>query len=230
MARRRAADKTAENPATSLETIDPLLSRFLAWGEKLSMGSKLAFCLAPLVITGVVAAVFALMTVPSFVEAIVGVPLGAWLFLSGLLAGKWYRKDKPPLKERLTFSQRIRWTLVMTTVVVLIAVTVQGRIPFILGGVLVLAAVLGIYNFFRRTPQELEFAAAGEVDPREVQEAEEIVEVEDEEVEEYINVLKSLPEEQQRVLLNPKMNQAIAVLDDTDKKKRRNPFGRKKKS
>lgn len=228
-----------EDEPISIGVIDPALDKFYKRVDETPDATRktIGFTVVGAVI--VISAVFAFIALPNYVHVAVGVPLAVALFGVGLsfihLRDMKKREEDPsyiPFKERNSPSQRMRYGITGLVGFLILSLTVKDLLPYIFGGILSINAVMTAYNYIRRTPEELERDANGEPDPRdadeEVSEEEVKPEVSEKETEEYISLVNSLPEEQRKILLNPKLNGALTVIDDDDikSKKKRKLFGK----
>jgi hypothetical protein len=229
------ADVSEEVPY--LGVIDPALEKFQRKVDSTpdTKRKTIGYVVIGLIIA--VSAAFGFIPgLPRYVHVLVGVPLGFAAFCVGYafmyLRDKEKRAEDPnylSLKERNSPAQRMRFGIGALVAFILISLMTKDVIPYILGGIFSISVVMAIYNYVRRTPQEIEREANGEPDPRESVEdldaSEQAVEdASKEETEEYIALVNSLPEEQRKILLNPKLNGALTVIDDDDikgKKKRK---------
>lgn len=175
-----------------------------------------------------------------WIQVGIGVPLGLGLFAFVLgfthLRNKAKEEADPhfmTMREKYSAKQRVRISAMILGGFVVGSILIQDFIPYLLGGVIALAFVLSLISFLRKTPQEISFEVNGLRDPRDEEDSPEepLVteeEVSDEESQAYAELLNSLPEDQRKLLLNPKFNGAIAVVDEDDikSKKKRRLFGK----
>lgn len=229
-----------EEETVSLGVIDPALDKFYKRVEGTPDATRKSIGFSVIGAVIVASAVFAFISLPNFVHVAVGVPLAVALFgvgLSFVHLRNLKKKAQDPsyltFKERNSPNQRMRYGITGLVGFLILSLTIKDFVPYIFGGILSVNAVMAAYNYIRRTPDELERDAKGETDPRDIaEEAEELEEAEpvvsDKETEEYITLVNSLPEEQRKILLNPKLNGALTVIDDDDikSKKKRKLFGK----
>lgn len=224
---KNSAKSGDEEEVPFIGVIDPALDNFYRRVDATPPATRQTIGFGVIGATLAVSATFHFIkAIPNFVHVAVGVPLGiALLFV--IFAFMHIRdteakaKDPSyvPLKDRNSPSQRMRYGIGALVVFIIVSLTIKDYIPYVLGGILAINAVASIYNYIRRTPEEIEREARGEPDPRdEVNEDDEEVapEVLAEETKEYIALLDSLPEDQRKILLNPKLNGALTVIDDDD--------------
>lgn len=229
---------TAEDYAP-LGAVDQMFENYYGKVDSWSSSSRKAktFLLLGLIIASTALAV--IFDPPQWVQVAVGAPLGVGLF--ALFTGFTYLRNEGKrdanssylsLREKHSPRQRVRQSAIATGVFLVISIGVQAVIPYLLGGVIALAYMLTIINYLRKTPEEIEMELEGIPDPRDEEEYSEEIEVEEEisadESQEYADLVNSLPEEQRKILLNPKLNGAIAVVneDDIKGKKKRRLFGK----
>lgn len=227
-----------EEEASYIGVIDPALEKFYRKVDNTPDASRKSIGFSVIGAVIVISAVFGFLPIPDYVHVAVGVPLAVAVLFCGLafvhLRDKKKLAEDPdylPLKTRNSPSQRMRFGIGALVAFVILSLTVKDFIPYILGGIFSINAVATVYNYIRRTPEEIEREANGEIDPRDVEEETEIEEkpvVSEQETEEYIALVNSLPEEQRKILLNPKLNGALTVIDDDDiKNKKKRKFFRK---
>lgn len=168
-----------------------------------------------------------------YVNLAIGFPLGIALFGALLAILRLWEQKNPSyvsLRNKYSPAQRNRYGIVAIIVLAVILLTTNQVVPTILGGAFLVAFILFIYNFMRRTREEIIFETSGEIDPRDEaylakrQNTEE--EVDDEQSAELIELLNSLPEDKRAMLLDPKLTKGITFAVQDDKKKKRR-FGRK---
>lgn len=232
---------TAEDYAP-LGAVDQMFENYYDKVDGWSEGNRksMTFALFGLIIAATVIAI--LLDPARWIQVAVGVPLGVGLF--AFIQGFTYLRNNTQrdadssylsMRERYSSRQRVRVAGIATGVFVVLSIGVQAFIPYVLGGVIALAYMLTIISFLRKTPEEIEFEVNGIPDPRDMQdeyENEDIAveeEVSPDESQEYADLVNSLPEEQRKILLNPKLNGAIAVVNEDDikgGKKKRRLFGK----
>lgn len=126
---------------------------------------------------------------PNIVQALIAFPAAVSVFLV-ISAFVHFRRDEgePSAKDKKSSAQRFRTGMFIGAVVLVLVFLVGRFIPYSVGGALLVTAVLFLYNYMRRTPEEIALAQAGLIDPRdlteeelaELQEAEEVAEAEKE--------------------------------------------------
>ncbi|MBC9705829.1 MAG: hypothetical protein H9W81_12830 [Enterococcus sp.] len=229
---------TAEDYAP-LNAVDGMFEKYYQKIDSWSSGNRktMSFILFALIIAGTTLA--AMFDLERWIQVAVGVPLGIGLF-GFALGWNYFRTEIKKgedssylsLREKNSPRQRVRLALIATGVFIVISIAVQAFIPYLLGGVLALCYMLSAISFLRKTPEEIDMEVNGIPDPRDEVVEDEVVEVEEEispeESQEYVDLVNSLPEEQRKILLNPKLNSAIAVVDEDDikSKKKRRLFGK----
>lgn len=111
-----------------------------------------------------------------YVQTIIGFPAGVILFVillgfkENTRMGQWKMFE---YKANHSAIQRIRGMLIVVAVIILLLIFVGAYIPYGVGGTLIVAAALTIYNVLRRTPEEIAMAKQGIVDPRDIKPEEE---------------------------------------------------------
>lgn len=226
--------------------IDPFLERFYLWVDKTPAPKLKTLTFTVLGAMFAVSVLFAFLplnTLFRYISAIIGLPFG--IIAAFTIVGLLHARNKAKAKEdssyippRLRYSpaQRRRSAIIWGVVVLIASIAGNQFVPYITGGIIVTALLLVGYNFIRRTPEEIARDNDGLPDPRDIVEGDEDNELvpEDEitatekETQDYIELVNSLPEAQRKILLNPKLNGALAVVDEDDikKKKKRKLFGK----
>lgn len=223
--------------ATPLNALDPAIARFGKSIEQLEPAKRKVYAIAILSAAVVISVVLVFVQLPRFVHVILGAPMGFLLFLLGL-AFLHIRNEAHPekvrWKERYSPRQRIKVSLVVVGIMVVVLITSSNVIPAFTGGMVSEALALGIYNFIRRTPEEIEMAEAGEIDPRDLaamasvdEDGEIEIDPTQQEIDEFADIVNSLSPEQQRLLLNPKVYSGVKIVTTDDKKKKRRLFKRR---
>lgn len=206
------------------------MERFHNFIDAKTSSQRITFSVITLVLVAVVSALDWFLHLPRFVEVTLALPLAAATLavIMGLVHRQVVKNgDKETLRERLSPIQRLRVGFVAYAVLFVFLFGVNGVIPTTLGAIIVLSVGLAIYHFIRRSKEEIALAEAGIADPRDektLPKEEEVEEVDEEEVAEYTEFLNSLPEEQRRLILNPKLNGAITIAEDDSKKKKKKKF------
>lgn len=106
-----------------------------------------------------------------YVQTLIGFPAGIILFLMLLglkentKMGEWKMFEYKANKSAL---QRIRGMLIAVALIALILIFAGQYIPYGVGGTLIVAGALTIYNILRRTPEEIALAKKGITDPRDM--------------------------------------------------------------
>lgn len=135
----------------------------------------------------ITAASFPLPEYLSFISPIVGFPAGIILFALILSAIHTTRlkewkifqlRETTPQKRRLPVA--ILLGVSMFVIIIFAGNQIPGGLPTGVGGAIMIATVLSIYNTIRRTPYEMELSLKGEPDPREYSDDEEYYEEPDE--------------------------------------------------
>lgn len=227
--------------------LEPILSKFGKPYKNSPWTTARNHTIAVLIACAIATTVMFFLPLPGleWVWITVGVLLGMVLFIPAyfMVAGWTDTKrqedsDYLSLKEKYSPGQRLRVGSIAFVITLIVTVVLLGSIPSIAGGIVVVAATLGIYAFVQRTKEEFDAFIEGEIDPRDIPD-----EIEDEdpetdtrtdeqklrEAKEYIELVNSLPEEQRAVLLNPRLNGLISVADEDDIKKNKRGFGKKGK-
>lgn len=228
--------KPAAPEATTSNTLDPVIARFGKFVDQMEPAKRKTYAIAILVAAVVISVVLVFVQLPRFVHVILGAPMGFLLFLLGL-AFFHIRNEAHPekirWKERYSPRQRIKISAIVIGVMVVILIVSSNVIPAFTGGMVSEALALGIYNFIRRTPQEIEIAEAGEIDPRDLatmvsvdEDGDIEIDPTQQEINEFADIVNSLSPEQQRLLLNPKVYSGVKIVTTDDKKKKRRLFKR----
>lgn len=222
--------------------VDPMAENYLLWVENLKPKTRTTYAYAVAFAVIIASIALALIPgVPNLVHVAVGIPLGFAVFLtlfalSHSIQQKKIQEDSnySTLKERYSAKQRLRMVIIAAVLFLVVSISINSYIPYVLGGIITMSTALYLYNFLRKTPYEVELYALGEEDPRDEPSEKEKKEQEAEdataqETEAYVELVNSLPEDQRRILLNPKLNGALAVIDEDDikNKKKRKLFGNK---
>ena len=228
--------KPAAPEATTLNTLDPVLARFGKFVEQLEPAKRKTYAIAILAAAVVISVILVFVQLPRLVHVILGAPMGLLLFLLGLAFIHIRNEEHPEKirwKERYSPRQRIKISAIVVAVMVVVLIVSSNAIPAFTGGMVSEALALGIYNFIRRTPEEIEIAESGEIDPRDlaaISSVDEDGEIEidptQQEIDEFADIVNSLTPEQQRLLLNPKVYSGVKIVSTDDKKKKRRLFKR----
>lgn len=206
------------------------MERFHNFIDAKTSSQRITFSVITLVLVAVVSTLDWFLHLPRFVEVALALPLAAATLavIMGLVHRQVVKNgDKETLRERLSPIQRLRVGFVAYAVLFVFLFGVNGVIPTTLGAIIVLSVGLAIYHFIRRSKEEIALAEAGIADPRDekaLPKEEAVEEVDEAEVAEYTEFLNSLPEEQRRLILNPKLNGAITIAEDDSKKKKKKKF------
>lgn len=228
--------KPAAPEAATLNTLDPVLARFGKFVEQMDVTKRKTYAIAILSVAVVVSVILAFIQLPRFVHVILGAPMGLLLFLLGLgfvHVRNEAHPDKIRWKEKYSPRQRIKISAVVIAVMIVVFIVSNNVIPAFTGGMVSEALALGIYNFIRRTPEEIEIAESGEMDPRDLaavasvnEDGEIEIDPTQQEIDEFAEIVNSLSPEQQRLLLNPKVYSGVKIVAADDKKKKRRLFKR----
>lgn len=113
-----------------------------------------------------------------WVQTIIGLPAGIILFCILIAVSKTTRIGGLSIfqfKANNSAAQRLRKLLVVIALVIILFLLVG---PFLsqyygIGGTLMTATFLTIYNLLRRTPEEIALAKQGIIDPRDIKQEEE---------------------------------------------------------
>ena len=228
--------KPAAPEATTLNTLDPVLTRFGKFVEQLDPAKRKTYAIAILATAVIISVVLVFVQLPRFVHVILGAPMGLLFFLLGLAFIHIRNEENPEKirwKERYSPRQRIKISAVVVAVMIVVLIVTSNVIPAFTGGMVSEAIALGIYNFIRRTPEEIALAESGEIDPRDLaamasvnEDGEVEVDPTQQEIDEFADLVNSLNPEQQRLLLNPKVYSGVKIVAADDKKKKRRLFKR----
>lgn len=228
--------KPAAPEAATLNTLDPVLARFGKFVEHMDVAKRKTYAIAILSVAVVISVILAFIQLPRFVHVVLGAPMGLLLFLLGLgfvHVRNEAHPDKIRWKEKYSPRQRIKISAVVIAVMIVVFIVSNNVIPAFTGGMVSEALALGIYNFIRRTPEEIEIAESGEMDPRDLaavasvnEDGEVEIDPTQQEIDEFAEIVNSLSPEQQRLLLNPKVYSGVKIVAADDKKKKRRLFKR----
>lgn len=221
------------------DSLAPLLSRSQKFYENKTKKTMIVHfaVIALLAVAFTVAATF--ITIPNPALIPFGLIFGLGLFLAGYsfiikLDDEKHVEDEDyySLHERLSPAQRARYGFILFVIMTVLTVALFQNIPSIAGGTVVIASALGIYAFSKRTEEEFNLFIEGEIDERDIKEIDEDEasdELDRREAEEYVELVNSLPEETRKILLNPRLNGKITLLDEDDNKEnKRKLFGKGK--
>lgn len=164
---------------TPVEGFGYFYDRFVTWVENMSPAKRKSNLIVGIILTVLLAGVSSIPLVKAdwyqWVQAFVGLPAGFILFgiLVGIMkttkVGEW---NIMGFKARNSAAQRIKKLLVVIAILVIIFMLIGAYIPYGVGGTLMVAIALTIYNLLRRTPTEIALAKQGVIDPRDVKEEE----------------------------------------------------------
>lgn len=119
--------------------------------------------------------------------------------------------------------QRVKTSMAAYVILAIVLVVISSRVTVIFGGIVAVAAALVIYEFLRRSPEEILLNESGQMDPRDAeilrQKQAEDKKAENEEI---MKILEGLPEEKRALLANANLSDAMVV----QKKKKRGMFKR----
>lgn len=203
------------------------MERFHRFIDAKSSSQRITFSVVILALIAVVSVLDKIMGLPRFVEVILALPLavGALAVIMGFVHRQVMKNgDKPTLRDRFSPIQRLRLGFVAYAVLLVFLFGTNGTLPTTLGAITALSVGLSIYHFIRRSKEEIAMAEAGIVDPRDekvIVEDEVEEEIDEDKVAEYAEFINSLPEEQRRLILDPKLNGAITVAEDDSKNKKK---------
>lgn len=171
------AKSSKEQPP--IEGFGYFYDRFVSWVKDLSPAKRKSNLILGIVITVVLAGVSSIPLVKTdwyqWVQALVGLPAGFIFFgiLVGIMTttkvGNW---EIFGFKARNSAAQRVKKLLVAIVILIIFFMLVGAYIPYGVGGTLMVAIALTIYNLLRRTPEEIALAKQGIIDPRDVKEEE----------------------------------------------------------
>lgn len=161
-----------EKKQETVMSVEPLYQRYKAWvlqKEKSKLTTMLV--VGTLISAGVIAGVTLVPMIPAWAYPFIVFPIGIFLFL-GMLAIAFRSAEANPdrltIKERWSFKRRIRVFAVVAIIFVTLLLGARTYIPEAVGGAITIAALLGLYNAIRRSPDEIRLDAEGIADPRDV--------------------------------------------------------------
>lgn len=174
MARAKAAPKKE----TQEWGTDHLLKKLFTWVESKDRSGRIQ-----LLVAGIVVVVFILtltsvleltetILLPDFVNALIAFPASIVLLAIIFSASHLRHKSKGTLrvKEKYSYNSRRRMTLAFSALFMVTVLAAGVYVPFTVGGTLLITGGFLLYDFFRRTPIEIEYHQAGIPDPRDVEE------------------------------------------------------------
>lgn len=150
---------------------------------------------------------------------ILGLIGGFMLFITVYHAAIGYVKNKKvidpeyeSLKERFPPKKRITNGIFFFIILLAAGGIIFSTLPKLGGGIILIAGFLSVYSFCVRTPEEYKMYQEGEVDPRELNDIEELGSENEEDegytpqqllkMQEYFELIEKLPPEQQEALRN----------------------------
>lgn len=161
-----------EKKQETVMSVEPLYQRYKEWvlqKEKSKLTTMLV--VGTLISAGVIAGVTLVPMIPAWAYPFIVFPIGIFLFL-GMLAIAFRSAEANPdrltIKERWSFKRRIRVFAVVAIIFVTLLLGARTYIPEAVGGAITIAALLGLYNAIRRSPDEIRLDAEGIADPRDV--------------------------------------------------------------
>jgi len=167
------------NNEQSFEGFGTFYNRFVNYAVNLSSAQKRTQTILGVIIILVLSTLASIPFVKEewfqWVQALVGFPAGVILFaiLVGLVkTTKFGNSEIFLFKERNSHNQRIRAVAIFSVIVIIILIFVGKFLPYGVGGTLVVAMALTIYNLLRRTPEEISLGKQGIVDPRDIRKEE----------------------------------------------------------
>lgn len=131
---------------------------------------KVPYVAGALVVAAALIAASSLLSLPQQVATLVAFPAGVLFFLVPLgilFLAEESDPHKERFKDRVPPSRRRRFSFIGAVFLVVLLLSAGNVLPYALGGSIMVAAALGLYNVARRTPQEIALALAGIPDPRE---------------------------------------------------------------
>lgn len=219
---------TVVSSAATLGVWEPLVGFIHTKALSSSKRDRKRFSIGIVVAIVVFSALFTVVHIPRIVHAIVGIPLGVALF-AVVLGGAYIYYEQHPEKETLRKKypplMRIKIGVALFAVLAIVMLVASSLIPYILGGILAVAASLLIYEFMRRDQEEIIMNESGQLDPRD----EEIFKKREEERsekerEKVAGIFNDLTDEQKILIMQGKVEEAFDI-KEIKKTKR---FGRKK--
>lgn len=190
------ARKSRENPDKGVPVskdwgFEYLFNNYLKVVESWDSSKRKTTAVIALAVSGLLLVASTLLEafLPDFVQALIAFPAAVSIFLV-ISAIAHLRRDEgqPSMKDKKSSAQRFRTGMFIGAVVLIIVFLVGRFIPYSVGGAFLVTAVLFLYNYMRRTPEEIALSQAGLIDPRdlteeelaELQEAEEVAQAEQE--------------------------------------------------
>lgn len=163
----------SENPNAEPMGFSDMRNKYQSWVLGLSPKAQKSYgifaLLSILALPTIATVLEVLFNLPRPFQVVLGFPAGIALFLLILGFFTVHARKNPgrkTLKEKFSAMQRIKWSIIGGIAILGLIVSASGFIPYAFGGVIVLAAALGVYNFIQRTPIEIEYYDNGVIDPR----------------------------------------------------------------
>lgn len=170
------SDNSEDKPVVSPYGFEDIIRRFYDFVDKL--GTRKTVHAVVWFVIAIVLAIAASLPLPaglSWITPIVGIPAGIIIFALGLgvvhsTKLKYWAMFQ--VKEKYSQRRRVVPALFGAGAVVAVLIISAGVIPTGVGGAIIVATALTVYNVIRRTPYEIELANKGIPDPREYSEEE----------------------------------------------------------
>lgn len=225
------SDKTKRTGSTGVgaENVGPgpwesVILSIKSTAEKWPVQKSKTFAIVTAVVLVVLSAVFFFVEVPRFVHAALGTPLGLMIFAIAIGGAHLFHlkhPEKTRLREKHPPMRRLRMGLTAYAVLAALLLFISSYIPVILGGSVTVALALCIYEFIRRSREEVALNESGQLDPRDIEDLERRSKAhkEEEEQRELQEFLENLPEEQ-RELLNRAAKSNTVIVDKNKRKKK----------
>lgn len=180
--KRRSSKKESANKDWGF---DYLLNRLLKKAEEFQPSQRTAYgaiLLSTSAILVVIASileyvVFANLevstTISGFVLAIISFPAAIFIFIFFAAFVHLRREEgEETAREKKSYAQRRRISIFLGAALLVGIFFTGSFLPYAVGGTMVVLGVLFIYNYLRRTPDEIDMHQAGLIDPRDLTEEE----------------------------------------------------------
>lgn len=150
-------------------TYSKIIDKFKTWVLSLNPSTLKKYAIFSIIIIIALPGIATLLSFPRFLEVLTSLPAAIGLFALGMGVAIVHQQRKPnwiPIKERYSFSQRLKASIFGIIVFLAFMVPLTAYIPYAYGGVIVCAMALGLYNTIMRTPMEIHYDEEDMMDPR----------------------------------------------------------------
>lgn len=149
-------------------------SRYFEKIDSLASATRRTYTIIALIVSAALLAAGSLITMPNIALSLLGLPVAGVFYLIIITLRRNYntKNDKIPFRERFSFRARKKYSLVFGILSLIVIVYLGTIVPYVVGGTLLATGALIFYDFFRRTPEEIELDEMGLPDPRDLTEEE----------------------------------------------------------